>query len=160
MEKMGLVLTLPDGKFSGLYSQMGKEIAEKVTLLDQDQEILIVNHIRDRDTVAEVLEKYEVEYEDFLFLLLPSNAVLKPFFTDYGFSTRLGHHFLFAKMVACFRFVGITTESKCGQALAQAEEHLLASWISREGEMCAVDVELRELIGGIARAYRCKVTWL
>ncbi|WP_127582726.1 hypothetical protein [Paenibacillus koleovorans] len=152
---IGIEMHLPDGKRPGYYAQVVKALAD-IPLFDRDKETLIVSGEPEAEAVRALMQDYKFEYEEFGLLLLPDGADVRPSFTDYGFESRSGNRYLMQAVTARFVFDSIGPDGNA-QALAQMEEHLIASW-STDGEACyAADSSLGELMHGIARAYGCTV---
>jgi hypothetical protein len=158
MYKMALLLDMPEGKLPGFYAQIVKGLAQRVTLFDRDKELLVLNTIKDRDAVIELLEHYHIQSEEMQLLLLPSNSSLYASFTDYGFTSRAERHYLYDHLVSIFCFgESGSTQAEPANALLQIQEHLIAEFQIDDVSYFTVDSQLNELIERIALAYRCSI---
>ncbi|RAV19771.1 hypothetical protein DQG23_17655 [Paenibacillus contaminans] len=159
MNKIGLMMNMPDGKQPGFYAQIVKELASKVQLFDRDKELLIVNDEAERDAAQSVLAHYKVEAEQMPLVLLPQNAELYDPFSDYGFESLGEHLYLYEKIVKLFRFdPHFGEDAEPAQALLQFDEHLIARYTDDDGvEYFAVDAQQLDLMEGIAKAYKCSI---
>jgi len=158
--KWGVLIDLPDGKLPGFYAQIVKALAGKVNLFDRDKELLVLGSEDEQQTALDVMDDYKVPAEPLPLLLLPATAETTALFSDYGFESRLGHRYLYAGQVRVFRFAA-DVAAQAGPAVMQMQEHLLARFPDKDGEMLyAVSRQLDALMSGIARAYRCDIVFV
>jgi hypothetical protein len=158
MQKIGLMLDMPEGKLPGFYAQIVKGLAQRVTLFDRDKELLVLNHSQDRDAVLELLQHYHIASEEMQLLLLPAKSELYSTFTDYGFTSRAERNYLYEHLVSVFYIIESTTPlSEPKNAFLQMQEHLIVSFKRDDVTFYAVDRQFNELIERIAKAYRCSV---
>ncbi|WP_409341279.1 hypothetical protein [Paenibacillus sp. MBLB4367] len=158
MNKIGLMMDMPDDKQPGFYAQIVKGLAGKAELFDRDKELLIVNDEAERDAVLEVLNHYKVQAEQMTLFLLPADAELYDTFSDYGFESRSENSYLYGKLVHLFSFDPHFGEgAEPAQALLQFDEHLIARFTESGTEYFAVDAQQIELMAGIAKAYKCSI---
>lgn len=155
--KMGLMMDLPEGKIPGFYAQIVKALAGKVELFDRDKEMLIVSNEEQKRAALEVMAHYNIETDLMLLRLLPENAELTDLFSDYGFTSRAEHNYVYDKLVVQFRFIADSPRSDVDQAALQIEEHLIAGYKGQASDVYVVDRQLEELMQGIAKAYRCRI---
>lgn len=163
MIKYGVLMSLPDGKLPGFYAQIVKGLAAKANLFDRDKEMLIVDTEHDRDAVVELLIHYKVEYETMELTLLPEAAQMAGTFEDYGFTSRAGNSYLYNRLTLLFTFedrIEDNDQTERHMAVLQMEEHIIAKFAEGGATIYAVDRQLDELIGGIAKAYRCNIRFL
>ncbi|MFC0216327.1 hypothetical protein ACFFK0_28420 [Paenibacillus chartarius] len=155
--KIGLSMTMPEGKLPGFYAQIVKALAGRTQLFDRDKEMLIVSTEDDRSAVLEVLRQYKVETEPFMLFLLPEDTSVTALFDDYGFMTKLDNRYLYANLVTLFTLRTSTPEAEPVQALEQLGEVLVAAIpTAGDGMLYAADRQHDELIARIAAAYGCK----
>jgi hypothetical protein len=158
MNKIALMLDMPEGKFPGFYAQIVKGLAQRVTLFDRDKELLVLNSIEERDAVLELLEHYHIPSEEMNLLLLPSDSDLYPLFSDYGFTSRAEHHYLYGHLVSIFRISESSNPlAEPSNALLQMHEHIIAQFLINAVPYYAVDRQFIELMERIGAAYRCSV---
>ncbi|OCT17121.1 hypothetical protein A8709_24360 [Paenibacillus pectinilyticus] len=156
--KIGLMMDLPDGKIPGFYAQIIKALADKVELFDRDKEMLIVSNEEQRRAALEVMVHFNIETTPMALRLLQEDAELTDLFSDYGFTSRAEHHYLYDKIVTSFRFTTDSPPVEVDQAALQVEEHLIAQYKDLDNrDVYVVDRQLEELMFGIAKAYRCKI---
>jgi hypothetical protein len=156
-KKIGIELTLPEGKLPGFYAQIVKALAGKAHLFDRDKDMLVVSTEADKTAVEDIMTHYKVGIEIAALWLLPEDTIRRDIFSDYGFTSRSENHYLFTDQVSLFTFpVAQPAGSEKQQALEQMEEHLIASFYTDEQVCYAVPQTLMLLIEGIARAYNCK----
>jgi hypothetical protein len=155
--KIGLMMDLPDGKLPGFYAQIVKALAGKVELFDRDKEMLIVSNETQKLAALEVMAHYNIETNLMELRLLPDDAELTDLFSDYGFTSRAEHNYLYDKLVVPFRFTLDSPGEDVDQAALQIEEHLLALYKNQERDVYVVDRQYEELMQGIAKAYRCRI---
>lgn len=162
MKKYAVMMNMPEGKLPGFYAQIVKALANKVALFDRDKEILIVNTEAECELVIEVMDKYHIEYEPLVLLLLPDHALAAALQADdYGFTSRSEHTFLYEHLIGIFRFQdNQSPASEKSQALLQMEEHLIARYTEEGVDLYAVEKQLEPLIHGIAKAYKCEVEFV
>jgi hypothetical protein len=158
--KIGILMSMPDGKLPGFYAQIVKALANKATLFDRDKEMLIVSTEEERQDVLEIMKHYKIDTEVMELLLLPDNAESTNLFSDYGFRSRSENIYLYKHVVSVFRFEEESPESGKQAALQQMEEHLIARFTENGNLLFAVDKQLEELMHGIAKAYRCRIAFL
>jgi hypothetical protein len=156
--KLALLMDLPDGKVPGFYAQIVKALASKATLFDRDKEMLILDSDKERQAVLEIMEKYKITVEPMELALLPADAKLYAAFSDYGFTSRAEHCYLYRKLICPFRLISGHSSAEREQALQQLEEHLIAQFIVDNEPVYVVDQQLEELAQGIAKAYRCEIS--
>jgi hypothetical protein len=160
MHKIALILDLPEGKRPGFYAQIVKGLAQRVNLFDRDKELLVLNTVEERKAVLELLAHFHVPSEEMELLLLPPNALLYDLFTDYGFTSRAGRHYLYDHLISLFRFADISNAlAEPKQAFLQMKEHLIAQFPYNDTDYYAVDRQFIELIKHIANAYHCTVAF-
>ncbi|TXK77128.1 hypothetical protein [Paenibacillus sp. N3.4] len=155
--KIGLLMDLPEGKLPGFYAQIVKTLAGKAELFDRDKEMLIVSNEEQRLVVLDIMAEYKIETDTMKLSLLPDDADLTDLFSDYGFTSRAEHNYLYEKIVVPFRFTSDSPEAEVDQAVLQIEEHLVAQYKEQNRDIFVVDRQLEELMQGIAKAYRCKI---
>jgi hypothetical protein len=157
--KIGIVMSMPEGKLPGFYAQIVKALANRTQLFDRDKELLVVSAAHERDAVLDVMRRYKVDTEEMELVLLPEEAALTPLFEDFGFSTRMGNRYLYRDRVALFTLRPDAPGAEPAQALQQIGEYLIASIPSEAaaGTIYAVDRQHDELMQRIAKAYHCRV---
>jgi hypothetical protein len=161
MKKYALMMNMPEGKLPGFYAQIVKALANKAVLFDRDKELLIMSTPEERNSTAEVLDRYHIDYEELGLYLLPEHASLAATADDYGFTSRSGNVYLYEHLVSFFRFTDSTASSQeAHQAYLQMEEHIVAGYTNHSTTLYAVDTTLQELIPGIAKAYGCSVEFV
>lgn len=160
MKKLAVLMDLPEGKLPGFYAQIVKGLANNVELFDRDKEMLIVSGEKERDAVTELLDRYQVHFEQMELILLPEDARLSDKFSDFGFTSRAGRHYLYAGMVSVFRFASCGAAAEPEQARMQMEEHLIAEYADDGVAHYVVQEQLAELMRGIAKAYQCTVEFV
>jgi hypothetical protein len=158
--KLALLMHLPEGKLPGFYAQIIKALADKVMIFDRDKEMLIVSTEEEREAVLEVMKRYKVDTEPMELLLLPEDATLTDAFSDYGFISRADNTYVYAKLICSFRLLSEEPGSECEQVLEQLDEHLIAQFTGDGKPVYLVDNQLEELVHGIAKAYRCRISVL
>ena len=126
--KIGLMMDLPDGKIPGFYAQIVKALAGKVELFDRDKEMLIVSNEEQQRAALDVMAHFNIETTLMELRLLPDDAELTDLFSDYGFTSRAEHNYLYDKLVVPFRFTADSPTSEVDQAALQIEEHLIAQY--------------------------------
>jgi hypothetical protein len=124
--KIGLSMTLPEGKQPGFYSQIVKTLAARVKLFDRDKDMLVVSVEDEREAVLDVMRHFRVETEQLELLLLPASAATSPLFADYGFVTRLDNRYLYRDLVALFTLHPIAADAEPDLALQQLDEYVIA----------------------------------
>jgi hypothetical protein len=155
--KIGLMMDLPDGKIPGFYAQIVKALAGKVELFDRDKEMLIVSNEEQQRAALEVMAHFNIETTIMKLRLLVEDAELTDLFSDYGFTSRAEHNYLYDKIVIPFRFTANSSAVEVDQAVLQVEEHLIAQYKTGDHDVYVVDRQLEELMLGIAKAYRCGI---
>jgi hypothetical protein len=161
MRKYGVRMLLPEGKRAGFYAQIVKALAWAVDVYDRDKELIIVHTKVERNRVAEVLQKYKVDWEPMQLLLLPEDAALDPRAEDYGFTSKFGNTYLYEEQAICYSFAGAQpAEADPASALLQMEEFILASFEADGVKTYCVEPHLRETIEGIARRYGVRLTFI
>ncbi|WP_281888161.1 hypothetical protein [Paenibacillus sp. YYML68] len=167
-----LAMELPEGKRAGYYAQIVKALAQKAPVFDRDKELLIFAELEQRQAAEPIMEQYAVPAELLDLLLLPEAARLRPSFSDYGFTSLLQRHYVYADTVSAFRLRALTDATDTSpaatsrppdpvSAAAQLEEHVLADWLEANGERCfAIERQHDVLAARIAMAYGCTVDWL
>jgi hypothetical protein len=158
--KIALLMDLPDGKVPGFYAQIVKALANKVTLFDRDKEMLILDSQKERQSALEIMQHYKVAVEPMELVLLPPDSKLYDTFSDYGFTSRAEHSYLYEKLISFFRLVSDDPGAEREQALQQLEEHLIAEFKQQGVSVYALDKQLEDLAHGIAKAYRCEISIL
>lgn len=158
--KIGLMMDLPEGKIPGFYAQIVKALAGKVELFDRDKEMLIVSDEEQQLAALDVMTHFKIETNLMQLRLLPDDAELTDLFSDYGFTSRAEHNYLYDKLVVQFRFTADSPQAEIDQAALQIEEHLLAQYQTQDRTVYVVDRQLEELMQGIAKAYRCRIEML
>ncbi|WP_261305750.1 hypothetical protein [Paenibacillus andongensis] len=158
--KIGLMMDLPEGKIPGFYAQIVKALAGKVELFDRDKEMLIVSNEEQQLAALDVMAHFNIETNLMQLRLLPDDAELTDLFSDYGFTSRAEHNYLYDKLVVHFRFTADSPQAEIDQAALQIEEHLLAQYQAQDHTVYIVDRQLEELMHGIAKAYRCRIELL
>ncbi|KIL41730.1 hypothetical protein SD70_04995 [Gordoniibacillus kamchatkensis] len=164
--KIGVAMTLPEGKLPGFYAQIVKGLASRVQLFDRDKELLVVSTAEERDAVQDVLRQYKVANEELELVLLPAEAAATPLFDDYGFTTRSENRYLYRDQVLLFTLHSDAPGGERDLALQQIGEFLIASAPAGPGEVdessavLAVDRQHDELMQRIAKAYHCRVEWV
>ncbi|GAB2703060.1 hypothetical protein ACFQWB_01640 [Paenibacillus thermoaerophilus] len=152
----GIAIDLPDGKLPGFYAQFVKKLAERVSLLDREKDILIARTSEEADIVLELLQRFNGSGEKIELLVLPEEAVLSPRFTDYGFTCRSGAHYAYAGTVSR---VLVPDEQPFGAepapALEQMREHTLAEYADPGNLVLLAETQHVPLLAEIARAYGC-----
>jgi len=161
MLKYGLRMDLPEGKRAGFYAQIVKALAEAATVFDRDKELIVVVDEEARDGVARVLEKYNVEWEPMPLWLLPEGTELDDRAEDYGFVSNFGNAYLYADLVARFRFPEAQPAgAELAPALLQIEEFVVFSYDDGAAKTYCAEAHLRETIEGIASRYGAIVAFL
>ncbi len=163
MIKLAVIMDLPEGKLPGYYAQIVKALAGGVSLFDREKkETLIVSDPEELQAVERIMERYRVPFDTArLFFLLPDDALLTGIFTDYGFESRSGNRYIFQEKAAVFRLQSDHRElAESDQAGEQIAEHMIAKFTRGREEIYVVEGHLRELMTGIAKAYRCEIEWL
>ncbi|CAH1204498.1 hypothetical protein PAECIP111891_02520 [Paenibacillus allorhizoplanae] len=155
--KIGLMMDLPDGKIPGFYAQIVKALAGKVELFDRDKEMLIVSNEEQQRAALDVMAHFNIETSIMELRLLAEEAGLTDLFSDYGFTSRAEHNYLYDKIVIPFRFTANSPAAEVDQAVLQVEEHLIAQYKEGDHDVYVVDRQLEELMHGIAKAYRCSI---
>ncbi|HUC93153.1 MAG TPA: hypothetical protein VMS09_14200 [Paenibacillus sp.] len=156
----GMELRLPEGKLPGFYAQIVKKLAETNALADRDRSLLFV-YEEGREAVEQLLDHYKVPADTGPWLLLGAKEEgweLARSWTDYGVETRSGNLFLdlsLAKLISLE--TGARDDAEPAQAARQLKEHTAAFKPAGggSGTLFAVDRQLDELAGRIAKAYRC-----
>lgn len=156
--KIGLMMDLPEGKIPGFYAQVVKALAGKVQLFDRDKEMLIVSNEEQQRAALEVTDHFHIETSIMELRLLDESAELTDLFSDYGFTSRAEHNYLYDKIVIPFRFTANSSPVDVDQAALQVEEHLIAQYKDAEHrDVYIVDRQFEELMQGIAKAYRVSI---
>lgn len=155
--KIGLLMDLPEGKLPGFYAQIVKALAGKAELFDRDKEMLIVSDEVQKAALLDVMAQFNIQTDQMELRLLPDDAELTDLFSDYGFTSRAEHHYLYDKLVVSFRFTEDSNEADVDLASLQIEEHLLALYKDENRDVYVVDRQLEELMQGIAKAYRVRI---
>lgn len=155
--KIGLMMDLPEGKIPGFYAQIVKALAGKVELFDRDKEMLIVSNEEQQRAALDVMAHFNIETSIMELRLLKEEAELTDLFSDYGFTSRADHNYLYDKIVVSFRFTPNSPAVEVEQAALQVEEHLIAQYKDGDNKVYIVDRQLEELMHGIAKAYRCSI---
>jgi hypothetical protein len=121
-------------------------------IIDRDDELIIFNNMGDFNSVENDIE------EKFSLLQIQSPTLTKTF-TDYGFVSAKGNHYLYGELVRGFT---IRSESKDNvkMALFQIEEHLIASENSSEHTIYFVDKKLSPLIEKYKLAYEVEILFI
>jgi hypothetical protein len=160
--KIGIAMSMPEGKLPGFYAQIVKALANRAKLFDRDKELLVVSAADERDAVLDVMRQYKIDTEELELVLLPAEAAATPLFEDYGFATRSDNRYLYRDRAALFALRADAPDAEPAQALQQIEEYLIASIPSgaAAGTVYAVDRQHGELMQRIAKAYRCSVELL
>jgi hypothetical protein len=184
--KIGLSMTMPEGKQPGFYAQIVKALAARVQLFDRDKDLLVVSAENERDAVLDVMRHYHVETEELALLLLPAGAALSLLFADYGFATRLDNRYLYSDLVTLFTLHSAAPDAEPDLALQQLEEYAIAALPAGDhtatdsgagvvagssagvdvaantesGTVYAIDRQHDELAVRIAAAYRCRVVFV
>ena len=117
--KIGLMMDLPDGKIPGFYAQIVKALAGKVELFDRDKEMLIVSNEEQQRAALEVMAHFNIETTIMDLRLLGDDAELTDLFSDYGFTSRAEHNYLYDKIVIPFRFTAIVQLSRSIKQLSK-----------------------------------------
>jgi hypothetical protein len=160
MWKYGARMLLPEGKRAGFYAQIVKALADNVEVFDRDKELVIVNTPDDREQVAKVMGKYNVEWEPMRLLLLPEDAKLDPRAEDYGFTSKFGNTYLYGEQTVSFSVAKLQpAEAETAPALLQIEEFEIASFETEGVRTYCVESHLRETIEGIAQRYGVQITF-
>lgn len=154
MKKYGVELQPSDGDH---YAMFVKALDAELRVADRDEELFIVDDEAELALLTELMEEYELEYEEFELLALPEAARTTPLFGDYGFVSDSGKLYLYGHLCAVFSFAPSGADAEPAQALEQMEEHLLAGLLVDGEAHYAVDKGLGELMRGIAKAYRCRL---
>lgn len=154
--KIGISMSMPEGKLPGFYAQIVKALASKTQLFDRDKDMLVVSEPHERDAVLDIMRQYKVDTEELELLLLPEGAEVSPLFEDYGFITRFENRYLYRYLVLLFRLNSDAPAAEPTQALEQLNEYIIAS-LPEEGAspVYAVDKQHDELIPRLAAAYGC-----
>jgi hypothetical protein len=155
----GVEMQAPVGKLPGFYAQVIHKIGDNVNVFDRDQQLLIVESEEQRAKLTEILEKAKMLGETFELLLLPVESEFQDI-TDFGFTSQDGNPYLYADHVSVFRLNAGTEEDRWA-ALEQMKEHVLVSIPSSDGSpTLIIDKNEKELMEGIARAYRVSMQWV
>lgn len=125
---------------------------------DRDEGLLIFDRREDQMAICEVLERQDIDFEEFEVWTLPDSANVSSNFDSCGFTTAAGRHYVFAELVRMFTLVPGTGEPE--PALAQLCEHVIASF-DQNGQPChIISAHIAELAERIAAAYRCQLKWV
>ncbi|PZE22670.1 hypothetical protein [Paenibacillus xerothermodurans] len=154
--KYALLMDMPEDKRPGFYAQVVKALANKAPLFDRDKEMLIFSSPTEREAAYAVMEQYKIPFETMNLLMLPDGANLRPPFSDFGFVSRSEHAYIDSESVYVFSLHSERADAEPSQALAQLEEHLLASYGHDETDYYVTDAPSDELVHRIAQAYRCE----
>jgi len=162
--KYGARMDLPEGKRAGFYAQIVKAIADAATVFDRDKELIVVDDVEAHGRVAEVLAKYNVEWEPMNLWLLPEGTELDARAEDYGFLSKFGNAYLYADRVDRFRFADPQPAgAEAAPALLQLEEFIVFSHGDGEAGSASkthyAASHLRETIEGIASRYGVAVVF-
>ncbi|QOR65515.1 hypothetical protein IM538_17125 [Cytobacillus suaedae] len=156
--RFGLEMSIIKEKLPGYTATIIKEIAGLVTIIDRDEQILIVATAKE----ALELQDYLIEqnlFEDFFLLLELHNPETKETFYDYGIHSLQEKDYLFLEMISVFTIESGSNE-QIEMSLYQFEEHLLCIDTGYESKKYYyVDRNFVELINGIAQAYDIEVSF-
>ncbi|NDI33687.1 hypothetical protein [Chengkuizengella sediminis] len=159
MIKHAVIMDLPEGKIPGYYAQVVKSLANKTNLFDRDKEVLIVNSKNELESVIEVMNHFKINFETCTLFLLPEDAKLTTYFSDFGFTSKFGNTYLYENLTSIFYFTQVQ-ESNTSQAIHQIEEHKLAEYSLDMVTYYAVEKHLEELVEGISKAYHCEIKFI
>jgi hypothetical protein len=121
-------------------------------IIDRDDELIIFNNMTDFNSVENDID------EKFTLLKLQSPS-LKKTFTDYGFVSGNGIHYLYDDLVRGF-IINSENKDNVKMALFQIEEHLIASENSSEQTIYFVDKKLSPLIEKYKLAYEVEILFI
>jgi hypothetical protein len=155
--RFGLEMSIIKDKLPGYTATLIKEIANMATIIDRDEELLIVATVQEANDLQDFLLSKNL-FEDFFLLLELHNPEAKETFYDYGIHSLQGKDYLFLEMVAAFNIESGTKE-QIEMALYQFEEHLLCIDTVQSTKFYYIDQNFIELIKGIAHAYDIEVSF-
>lgn len=156
MRKFAVIMQLPEGKLPGFYAQVIKALATKGQVFDREKELLIIERMQQFPPIKQILDQYNIQFETLPLLHIPSSAILRPHYEDFGFTTLSGNTFLYEDSIILFTFNHMLIDSEdYSMALAQLDEYLIASFSVGNSKYYVAEKHLQDCFYGIAKAYQC-----
>jgi hypothetical protein len=143
-------------KLPGFYSQIIKDIASNINVIDRDKELFIVENKEEFQWLKEYFLAKNIWEESYVLIEI-ENPALTDLFSDYGFKSSNGTYYLYLDLVSAFTIISGELESK-KMALYQIEEHLVAQECN-DHTIYFIDVHQKDLIHKYAAAYDMKVSF-
>lgn len=155
--RFGLEMSIVKDKLPGYTATLIKEIASLATIIDRDEQLLIVATAKEALKLQDYLISKN-QFEDFFLLLELHNPETKETTYDYGIHSLQEKDYLFLEMVSVFTIENGTKE-QIEMALYQFEEHLLCTDTIESKKYYYIDRNFIELINGISHAYDIEVSF-
>jgi hypothetical protein len=157
----GIEMHLPEHKIPGYYSQIVKALASTVNIFDRDKQLVVVKSENELNSVISLMEKYRLTYECIPLFSLPPNCSLKPSAEDCGFTSPLGHVYLYADMIQMFKINNqVPFSIEINHGLMQMEEFIVASFQQSETTNYCIEGHLADTIQGIAKRYHITIEFI
>ncbi|WP_166243783.1 hypothetical protein [Paenibacillus turpanensis] len=157
MKKTAVAMSMPEGKLPGFYAQVVKALAGSAALFDRSKETLILENASDLNTVSEIMNKYNIEYDTVELYVIPDQAQLRPASDDYIFTGKTGRYYMDTELAFLFQLLPGSADSDPQQALEQMEEHLLAHWVENGQRVYVTQRHLDQLMEKTSSAYGCTI---
>lgn len=153
----GVEMTKPKGQLPGFIAQIVKKTAEIAKIYDRDQNLLIIENEQQAVDLESFFQSKGVLGETFTLYHL-EDPTEYPTFTDYGFISVSGQAYLFEDMTIPFEITS-GNDKQVKMATLQIEEHLIGIESGLK-QIYFIDKQLKELIEGIAAAYKIHVSFV
>ncbi len=156
--RFGLEMSIVKDKLPGYTATLIKEIADVATIIDRDEQLLIVATAKEALELQDFLIAKNL-FEDFFLLIELHNPETKETFYDYGIHSLQEKDYLFLEMVSVFT-IDKGKKEQIEMSLYQFEEHLLCIDTGYESKKYYyVDRNFIDLVNKIAQAYDIEVSF-
>ncbi len=118
---------------------------------------IVVSTSQEKHELISLLEEHQLFETSFTIYML-ERATTKSTFTDFGFISTNGNHYLYEELVIPFTVSG-NNERDIHAAVEQMDEHLVASDTLKNQTYYFVERYHQDLIQGIADAYKIIVVF-
>lgn len=118
---------------------------------DKDESILFTDSLEKANFIKSLLEREQL-FEEMHQLINVHPTKIYDSFTDYGFISEAGHHYLISNMVISFKLWS-NDSNQLKMCMLQAEEHLIAE----NQSILFADRNDQELVQKIALSYHVSV---
>lgn len=132
-----------DGRSNGVIPEFEK--------YDKAENILFADSLEKANAIKSLLEREQL-FEEMHHLIKVNPTKIYDSFTDYGFISEAGHHYLISNMVISFKLWS-DDSNQLKMCMLQVEEHLLAE----NQSILFADRNDQELIQKIAQSYHASV---